>query len=509
MLLAVSVSLVSCGNETGEGGANASVNPPSLTIEDEAGAVQKVDAEDAIARVGSETITFSQINTMLNSSAMVGLSVPALGTPERNQVIITLLDKAISANLLYLDAMHKGVNTIPLYTREMNQFEEAVLSSLYKDKILIGDIAVTEDEINAYYKEAISQDVELTDDVKFAIESKVRKQKLQASKADLRSRIRDGISVSIIDDITSSDYDAGRKDNDIVAGYQGKGIENGVIVWRDIKLLMQGAEKRATNSAFFVDSEEERLQRLNRVIDTRIMAAKARQAGLESDPVFISRTREYHKTRLINLHRGGLVHNWMPTDEQLSDFYVQNVDRIAVPEARKIQMVLLETEAEAVAIKHKIENGDITMYQAAQLYSMDPNAKRTLGEMGWVDKDTGFPKLDEVTFNLEIEAVSDPVQSPAGWHLVKVLDIRDAMMQDIDDPQARNKTLRLYMKQKLNEYVVSLRRESYDVAVFDAQLQKYFQQEADMIALLSDQSKQEGSVTQQRLQDLQKWLGKN
>ena len=62
---------------------------------------------DVIARVGDQTITYSELSTMMNSSAMVGLSIPALGTPERNKAMITLLDKAISANLLYLDAKEK------------------------------------------------------------------------------------------------------------------------------------------------------------------------------------------------------------------------------------------------------------------------------------------------------------------------------------------------------------------------------------------------------------------
>ena len=60
-------------------------------------AVTAQQPEDAVARVGDQVITFSLLNTMLNSSAMVGLSIPALGTPKRNQTIITLLDKAISA----------------------------------------------------------------------------------------------------------------------------------------------------------------------------------------------------------------------------------------------------------------------------------------------------------------------------------------------------------------------------------------------------------------------------
>ena len=39
---------------------------------------------DIIARVDDQAISFNQLNTMLNSSAVVGVSVPALGTPERD-----------------------------------------------------------------------------------------------------------------------------------------------------------------------------------------------------------------------------------------------------------------------------------------------------------------------------------------------------------------------------------------------------------------------------------------
>ena len=51
-------------------------------------AVTAPQAEDMVALVGDQVITFSELNTMLNSSAVVGLSVPALGTPKRSQVII-------------------------------------------------------------------------------------------------------------------------------------------------------------------------------------------------------------------------------------------------------------------------------------------------------------------------------------------------------------------------------------------------------------------------------------
>ena len=129
------------------------------TNDTEASSPQPVTAqqpEDTIARVGDQVITFNQLNTMLNSSAMVGLSIPSLGTPRRNKVMFTLLDKVISANLLYLDAKKKGTDKQTAYLTGMSEFEDGVLVTMYKSKVLIGDIPVTEEEVNAYYKSNIS-----------------------------------------------------------------------------------------------------------------------------------------------------------------------------------------------------------------------------------------------------------------------------------------------------------------------------------------------------------------
>jgi len=273
-----------------------------------------------------------------------------------------------------------------------------------------------------------------------------------------------------------------------------------------VQVQMRGADYRASLAEFYLDNDEERLARLQEYIDNTLMADKAIAAGMKQDPEFVKRTAEYRKTRLINVHRNGLVHKWTPSDDDLKDYFVDHMDKISVPEARKVQMVVVASKEEAEAIKADIDSGKITMFKAAQDYSLDPNAKRTLGDMGWVSQGTGFDELDDFTFNLEPEVVSDPVESPAGWHLVKVLDVNDAQLQNFDDSQTRQATLRLYMQKKFNDYVVDLRQNKFDVAVYDDELNKHFQKEADYIAELTLKSKKAGSVTQQRVEDMQKWI---
>jgi parvulin-like peptidyl-prolyl isomerase len=485
-VLFVTLSLVSCGNEE-----------PS----DKSPGQQMTQAEGVIAKVGDEVITFNQLNTMLNSSAMVGLSIPALGTPKRSQVMVTLLDKVISANLIYLDAKKNGADRLTKYVSDMKKFEDAVLVTMYKSKVLIGDIPVTEDEVMAFYKSSISPETELTDDVKTAIEAKIRKHRFTELNKSMRERLRADTEVTINEDLLSTSADVKRTDVDVVATIGDKRI-----TWGDVKVQMRGADYRATLAEFYVDNDEERLMRLQEYIDNTLMADKAIAAGMKKDPEFIQRTAEYRKTHLINVYRNTLVKQWQPSEDELKTFFVENMDKISVPETRKVQMVVVKTKEEAESIKAEIDSGKITMFQAAQQYSIDPNAKRTLGEMGWVSQGTGFKELDDFTFNHELEVVSEPVESPAGWHLIKILDVNDAQFENFDDPQVSQLALRLYMKQKFNDYVIDLRKNQFEVAVYQDELNRQFQKEADYIAALNLKAKEKGSVTEQRMEDMQKYI---
>ena len=457
--------------------------------------------DDIIARVGDEEINFSMINTMLNSSAMVGVSIPALGTPERNKVIITLLDKVISANLLYLDAKKKGTDRQTVYTTDMKMYEDTVLVTMYESNVLIGDIPVSEQEVLDYYKSNISPETELNDDSKLAIESVIRKQRYIELKNSMSERLRAGTEIKINEDVLSTDADIGRSDADIVASIAGKSV-----TWSDVKVPMRGADYRATLAEFYLDNEEDRLTRLQAYIDNRLMVDKAVVAGMKEDPEFIKRTAEYRKTHLINIHRGGLIHSWMPTDDELAQYYLDHMEVIVVPEARKVQMVVVGSKEEAESVKAEIDSGKITIFQAAQQYSLDPNAKQTLGEMGWVSQGTGFPELDDFTFGLAPDVLGGPVESPTGWHLVKVLDVTDAQYQNIDDPETRKRTKKRYLDEKLNNYVIDLRMNSFKVAVYDDVLTRNFQKEADYIAALNKDAMQEGSITKQRQQEMQELI---
>jgi peptidyl-prolyl cis-trans isomerase C len=418
---------------------------------------------DVIARVGDQIITMSQLDIMLNSSGVIGMSIPAPGTPERNRARIVLLDRAVSANLIYLDALAKGIAENPVYRHDVEEFCNRTLAHLYENRYLVGDVEVSDAEVQEFFNNNIEPGTELTSDVKLAIAARIRKARFQARKADMRQRLREGIEVTVREEALDPDDDAKRKGETVVATVDGSDV-----TWSEVGAALAIAP-----------TLNKRVEILQRVIDDRLMVKKAKEVGLDNDPIYLARANQFKKVHLVTLYRNQLVDDFAPSKEEVRAYFEANKERISSPEERKIQMVVLKSRDEAEKIKRQIDSGEITIFQAARDHSIDPNAKKTLGEMGWVSKGTGFPELDKLTFSLPPGTLGGPVESPAGWHLVKVLEVSPAQNTDVNDAATFKATRRLLIKQRLDDYTTELRKHSFKVEVYQDVINRIMQDEAN------------------------------
>ena len=457
--------------------------------------------DDVIAKVGDQTITFSEINIALNSSAIVGISVPALGTPERDTARIILLDRFVSANLMYLDALKQGADNEPGYQKRISRFSNAILAGLYRQHNMGGDIQVTDEEVQAYYKHNVKPDTKLTDDLRLQIEATLRREKFHKNLAAAMKTLRDDVKVVMHPEKLAIKDDGKRADSTPLAE-----IGTETITWGQLSDKIIAAGKGATMADPSASEDQARRDVLEHEIDLRIMVQRARAAGLEDDPLYQKRMKEYQKTLLTNTHRAQLIKNMEPSGKDLKAYYVANRDRFVVPEARKLQMVVVKTKAAAEDIKGKIESHDITMYQAARDYSIAAKAKQDLGEVGWVNQGELVPELDKVVFQLGPGQIGGPVETPAGWSLVKVLEVKEAEYTDFADEATRKMTRRKYLDEKLDAYTTELRMSQFPVEVYQDRLVQLEQQEADMVKSLAEKAQQPGSVTEQRIEELQKLI---
>ena len=432
------------------------------------GASALAKPKDVIAKVGDQVITFSEIEIMINSSDLVGMGIPPPGSAARNEARLILLDKMISANLLYLDALKQGMQNNPVYQYDVERFSRVTLAAVYRDKHGVGDITVTDNEVRNYYKKNIAAGTPFTPEIRMGIEATIRKERFMTKRAALQKELRKGVEIVVDKTKLNPDGDAARASSEVVAR-----INQESITWGELRSGLTDSDKSR--------SVDGRVEALDRIIDEHIAVNKAKTARLDQDPTYLSRVREFKKVHLVSLYKAKLFAEMEPSDRDIKEYFEKNKEKIQAPESRKIQMVVLKTKAEAEDVKKKIQSGAITIFEAAAKYSIDPNAKLTLGEFGWVAKGTGFPELDRLTFSLKLNDLGGPVESPAGWHLVKVLEARDAKYQDIKDKDTWQKARNMMLREKQDEYVVNLRKNVFPVEVYSDVLQRIVRQEEEKI----------------------------
>ncbi len=100
--------------------------------------------------------------------------------------------------------------------------------------------------------------------------------------------------------------------------------------------------------------------------------------------------------------------------------------------ARHILIRLNEVVSEGEAkqrltnLKERIENG-ASFVELARLQSEDASASRG-GDLGWLSPGDTVPEFERAMNALEPGQVSDPVQSPFGWHLIQIVERRSEDM---------------------------------------------------------------------------------
>jgi peptidyl-prolyl cis-trans isomerase SurA len=127
----------------------------------------------------------------------------------------------------------------------------------------------------------------------------------------------------------------------------------------------------------------------------------------------------------------------------------QVVDQVRV---RHILMRVSETVSDTEArrkltlLRERILGG-ADFAELARLNSDDPSAGRG-GELGWVYPGDTVPEFERAMNALKIGEVSEPVRSPFGWHLVEVLERRQA---DVAPDRQRMAARRVLAERKADE----------------------------------------------------------
>ncbi|MFI0546131.1 MAG: SurA N-terminal domain-containing protein [Brachymonas sp.] len=113
------------------------------------------------------------------------------------------------------------------------------------------------------------------------------------------------------------------------------------------------------------------------------------------------------------------------SDEQLRQYYAQNQARFAGQEERRASHILFAKKDQAEAALAQLKAKPERFAELAKKDSQDPGSAAQGGDLGFLTKGaTANPAFDDAVFALAKEQLSAVVQSPAGYHIIKVTDIK-------------------------------------------------------------------------------------
>lgn len=78
--------------------------------------------------------------------------------------------------------------------------------------------------------------------------------------------------------------------------------------------------------------------------------------------------------------------------------------------------ILVPSQEDAVALQNKLFEG-VSFADLAQAHSLCPS-KANGGSLGLFGRGMMVPSFEQAAFDLDVDQVSDPVQTQFGWHLI-------------------------------------------------------------------------------------------
>lgn len=161
---------------------------------------------------------------------------------------------------------------------------------------------------------------------------------------------------------------------------------------------------------------------VNRIIQNRVIAKAAREAGIEDDPAFKEGMKRVGDQLAERLHLANYIEEKL-TEDRLKARYEEVVAAVSQVDERKARHILVASEEDArAAIKRLDEGADFA--ELAKEVSTGPSGANG-GDLGFFVREQMVPEFASVAFEQEVGSYTkEPVQTQFGWHVILVEDTR-------------------------------------------------------------------------------------
>ena len=119
------------------------------------------------------------------------------------------------------------------------------------------------------------------------------------------------------------------------------------------------------------------------------------------------------------------------SDEQVKKYYDAHQEEFQMSEQVRSLHIMVGSEDEARSIQKQLKSGKKNFSVFAQEYSLGPEGPQG-GDLGYFEVGQMPEEFDSV-FKLKINSISEPIQTPYGYHLFKVVDKKPARQMSFEE----------------------------------------------------------------------------
>lgn len=212
-------------------------------------------------------------------------------------------------------------------------------------------------------------------------------------------------------------------------------------------------------------ADDRRRVLLQYVIENELMAAAGDKDKLDEGAAFESRVKYHQRQALRDAFFDAKIRESVSEDEA-KKVYEERVKQVKPEQELHARHILVATEAEAKDVAARLKKGE-DFATVAKEKSKDVNAQG--GDLGFFGKGQMVKPFEDAAFALEVGAISEPVQTPFGWHIIRIEEKRDRQLPSFD--QVKEAIMAQLVQQKAQAIVTGL-RDTAKIEILDPTIKK-------------------------------------
>ncbi|MEW5801655.1 MAG: peptidyl-prolyl cis-trans isomerase [bacterium] len=178
--------------------------------------------------------------------------------------------------------------------------------------------------------------------------------------------------------------------------------------------------------------EEFRETVLNRLLETKAFARKAREAGLDRDRKVKEELRRVTDETLARFFiKKCLDKEAQISREDLENYYQKNRDAFALPASVSVQHIVVQSGKRAEELLGALQEG--ASFETLAREKSICRCWKSGGKHGWLYKGRIDPDLEKAAFALKTGKLSDVIKTKDGYQIMKVLDTKNEQLVSFEE----------------------------------------------------------------------------